>query len=226
MKKYSDQDMLKIISEIETTFAESLNKAEVQVKADEELVKSESELDYDDEDFAEMEKMYKSMNKKEAEAHYKSLKKALFGEEEKEEEKKEEKKEDKKDKKESKKEKEEEVEKCGEMTKSETPVSTEDSEKVKAENAELKKSIEQYSKVLELVKNKVLVAPKQKAITNLDYVKKSEEEKAEEKTLSKNEVIAKLAIKARDINLNKSDREAINNYCVNNASIDSIKHLL
>lgn len=226
MKKYSDQDMLKIISEIETTFAESLNKAEVQVKADEELVKSESELDYDDEDFAEMEKMYKSMNKKEAEAHYKSLKKALFGEEEKEEEKKEEKKEDKKDKKESKKEKEEEVEKCGEMTKSETPVSTEDSEKVRAENAELKKSIEQYSKVLELVKNKVLVAPKQKAITNLDYVKKSEEEKAEEKPLSKNEVIAKLAIKARDINLNKSDREAINNYCVNNASIDSIKHLL
>ncbi len=68
-------------------------------------------------------------------------------------------------------------------------------------------------------------APAGKAITNLDAIQKSESG-VEDKTLTKSEITTILAKKAADPSLTKSDREAINAYYLNGASIDKISHLL
>jgi len=83
-KTYDEKELLALISEVETQFAEHLAKSETviepiskkeQIEAQAEVEKSEH--DYDEEDHKEMDKMYKSMNKSEAEIHYKSVKKAI-----------------------------------------------------------------------------------------------------------------------------------------------------
>jgi hypothetical protein len=69
------------------------------------------------------------------------------------------------------------------------------------------------------------VAPQGKAITSLDVVAKSEGGQ-EEKTLSKGEIDTILSKKSQDPKLEKSDRDAINAFYLNGASINSISHLL
>ena len=218
-KKYTDKDLVDILAEVEVEFKKHL-KPEAE---GEKIAKSEKEpsqentsnaesFDYDEEDMAEMEKMYKSMNKTEAEAHYKTLKKAMFGEQ------------------------------AEEITKSET-VKVEDVkvveenkllkseiETVKAENEELKKSFGKVTEMLTKMFGKKEGAPKQKAITNIEVIKKSEEEvkKEEEKDfskISKSEVSAKLTAAVRSGKLQKNDKDAINQYYVD-YKIDSVKHLL
>lgn len=178
---------------------------------------------YDDEDLEHMHKMYSSMSKAELKAHHDAIKNCLdaCGS----------------------------VEKCGEesapapMAKSEE-TSVEVKAEVKAEEkpaeeVELLKSeiSAKSAKVEELQKNLDVVtefltklfakkpAPAGKAITNLDAIQKSEGGK-EEKTLTKSEITTILAKKAADPSLTKSDREAINAYYLNGASIDKISHLL
>lgn len=244
--KYSEKDMAALISEVETQFAEHLAKAEEEQKPN--LQKSEEanevaeaaattsdtetsteEFTYDEDDIAEMDKLYGSMSKAEAEAHYKSLKKNLFADEASEEV-------------ETQKT---ETEANAEVKKSEK--SDNNLKKFESENEELKKSNEELKKNYEdLQKNfeklvstltesvKKGSAPKQKAITKIQYIAKSEEEnKKEDKKeedvakLNKSEIAKRLTNKIREGSLKKSDKEAINEYYLEKGkNIESIRHLL
>ncbi len=249
--KYSEQEMAALISEVETEFADFLNKAEEKGQEDlqkteevveqevevaeeaeevsEELVKTEGdlELDYDDEDYVEMDKLYHSMSKAEQEAHYKSLKKSLFDSEESIEKKEEivetpEKLEKKEEIVENKEVEAKEV-KEEKLEKSEIDI-------LKEENDELKKSIEKLTTAMTKFVQKR--PPQRKAITKIEYITKSEGESKEEKEvdiskLSKDEISARLNEKIRSGELKKGEKEAIDNYYLGeDKTIDSIKHLL
>ena len=241
--KYSEKDMAALIGEVETQFADHLKKAEKETEPT--LAKSEEiseevkevsnessqevpvieksekiDLNYDNEDFAEMDKLYIGMNKAEAKAHYQSVKKALYGEEiEKSEE---------AENKAVKIEKSE-IEIKVETEKNEDFIAKSEFEAVKEENGKLKKSIEDLTNAVKGF-NKGR-APKQKAITQIKYLKKSEveevpvEEKIDVSNLTKSEIAKKLSTAVRkgaDVN----DREKIKQYYMDNTSIDTIKHLL
>lgn len=246
--KFSEQDMAALISEVEAQFSEHLAKAEASNEEEtmekseeevateevaaapadesgEEIKKSEEEVseesfDYDDEDIAEMDKMYASMTKSEAQAHFDSIQRALGVESS-----------------------EETVEEEQVIAKSEE-VETEDKEdgtellkserdSLQKENEELKKSLETLTAAMtKYVKG--ASAPKQKAITRLEYIAKSEdgESKKEDEVnvekLTKSEIKEKLTQKIREGKLEKSDKEKINQYYLDssNANIETIKHLL
>ena len=174
--------------------------------------------DYDDEDHAHMNSMYASMSKGELRAHHDAVKNAL----------------DSKG-----------MAKCGEMAmtksettetvvevKTETPVQQPSNEmellksefeatKAKAEG--LQKNLDAVTEFLtKLVKKS---APQGKAITNMEVITKSEET-VEEKPLTKSEIGAILTKKSADPSLSKNDRELINAYYLNGASINTISHLL
>ena len=221
-KKWTEQEMANLISDVETTFSANLKKAEEAKITD--LNKSEEanavntannntadlnkeELDYDSEDMKEMEDLYSTMSKAEKEVHFKAVKKALFGETE-------------------------------EITKSETPVivDTKELDLVKAEfettkkeNDELKKSLEKLTAAMtKFVKSNK--APERKGITEIQYVNKSEVEvvKTEEtdfSTLTKSEIDKRLNAKIKSGSLTSQDKESIFSY-YDQPSIGLIKHLL
>lgn len=248
MPNFTHEDYVKMVDEAERELSALLAKAESSAAAGEPLAKSEDadekdddkddakeepakaddekkedekeedeEHDYDDEDREEMHKMYHSMSKGELKLHKDSVDKCWMG-------------------------------KCGEMTvaKSEDAETLKKSEEVTGllkselesakgkldeaakENAELKKNIGELTAALDgFLKGK---GPVRKAITSIEIVKKSETEsgnKPEAKELSKSEIKAKLTQKASDPSLSKSDRAAINKYCmVEGTSLDTVKHLL
>ena len=231
--KYSEKDMAALISEVESQFTSHLAKAEksqvtdlkksetaVQVKAEEKQVvetpAQEQGFNYDEADINEMNAMYSSMTKGEAEAHYESLKKAL------------------------KKDEGTEAALTKSEIKEETPEQKDESkllkteiETLKSEKEKLEKSFQDLTaKLIEFVKGSK--APKQKAITKLEYVAKSEEEtvKTEEKQedvskMDKSEVSRRLTAKIRSGKLEKSEREKINEfYQSGSKNIESIRHLL
>lgn len=209
MKKYTEQDLLNLIAEVEVEFkkhldptaeGEAIKKTETAVEAKSES-KEPKELDYDAEDMAEMEGLYRSMSKAEAKAHFETLKKTIGVEEV--------------------------------MTKSEVSdeakMMKSENETLKAENETIKKNLEKVTEVLNKAFGKGSQAPKQKAIVNMEVIKKSEEEnKANEVDLSKvskSEISSKLTAKIRSGKLEKKDKDAITNY-YNNGSIELVKHLL
>ena len=244
--KYSENEMAALISEVEAQFSEHLAKAEidktdikksetaskaVKVKAEAttketSIEKSEetkveaketeaTEFNYNDEDFAEMDKLYGSMTKAEAEAHYKSVKKAVFG---------------------SIPENVEKTEEPVQIAKSETKADGSDlrksNEELKAENDKLQKNfkglVEQLAKFV-----KKESAPKQKAITRIEYIAKTEEKETIENKednvakLSADDIKTKLSDKIRSGSLKKSDRETINSYYLEGGkNIETIRHLL
>lgn len=170
----------------------------------------EDHCDYDDEDMAEMHKMYSSMSKAECKAHHDACRKAMDHHS---------------------------MEKCGDMSmeKSEIievkPEQTKPVEEIsllkseveaeKAKNAELKKSFDMVSEILtKLVKKNV---PQGKAITSIETISKSEV--SEEKPLTKTEVTAILNKKDYS-KFSKAERDAINDFYVGNGNINSINHLL
>jgi hypothetical protein len=214
-KTYDEKELLALISEVETQFAEHLAKSE---QATETISKKEpveaqtatvekSEHGYDEEDCKEMDSMYNSMNKAEAEIHYKSVKKALFGD----------------------------SEESTEVKKSETSeeevILKNEIESLKKSNEDLRKDLESVTTLLKkaFTKPEVKTAPEQKAITEIQYLKKSEDEvKKEEKDvtkLTKSEINSKLTAQIKTGKLQKNDKDAIQTY-FDKGSIDSIKHLL
>lgn len=245
--KYSQEKLAALISEVETAFAAHLAKteseevvdlkkseneseeveAQAQPETSEETIekaeeeKEEQDFDYDEEDIQEMNKMYASMTKAEAAAHYESLKKALYGDEEVVEEKAEE-----------VIEKSEEPTEKVEDSKEETALLKSELEAKDKEIAELKKSFEGLTAALtKFVKGSK--APKQKAITQIEYIQKSEEEsKVEENKedvtkLPSSEVSKRLNEKIRSGKLEKAEREKINEYYLTGSqNIESIRHLL
>jgi hypothetical protein len=157
---------------------------------------------YDENDLEELNKMYASMSKGERNAHKSAL------------------------------------EKCGEMSmakseETQVVVTTEESEEskllksevegIKKENEELKKELSGVMTVLNTFIAKK--APARKAITDIEVIKKSEET-VKEQPLTKSEINERLRKSIRDPKLDSKDREAINNYYLNNAGVDKIKHLL
>lgn len=212
MNKYSEKDMAKLISEVENEFKDYLTKAESQEKdlkkSEKVITKSENDFDYDEEDIKEMNEMYASMSKSEAEAHFESLKKALSSEES------------------IKKSEKNVVSEENGLVKSELNT-------IKQENQELKKSIETLTNIVSKI---VKPAPKRKAITqmsDIEYIKKSEEvvEKKEEKTdyskMSKSEINKILSSKIRNGEIKKSeDKQNINKFCFGELNLDGIKYLL
>lgn len=221
--QYSDKDLEMLISEVETEFAAYLHKneenaEETKLTKSEEESSSEEVLGYDEEDFKEMNELYSSMSKSEKEAHYQAIKSVLFEEEESSDENSEE---------------ESTIAKSEEEKVSESSELLAKHEELVQENENLKKSVEKLLAVL-TDKVKQSSVPQQKAITSIEYIKKSEgeEEVVSEKSglditkLSKSEVIAKLRERARSEDLTKSDREKIDAYVLNNIDINEIKNLL
>lgn len=218
------------------------NSAEVQKSEATEAPEANTEsLEYDDEDIAEMDKLYAGMTKSEAELHYASVKRAVFGESEEEVtevKKSEAKAEEVKEEKEEKIEKSEEVVKVevneDSIAKSEYEALQSKIEKSEKENEELKKSLEGLTSALGKFLKGSKPAPKQKAITRIEYIKKSEIENTQEEEnqvdvskLSKNEISKILTKNLRNGKITKNeDREAINSYYEDNTSVETIKHLL
>jgi len=223
--KYSENDLAALIGEVEDEFRKHLNKAEeeqgteltkseenslekeISADASNKIEKSEENFDYDENDYEEMDSLYSEMSKSEKEAHYKSIKHALFGSEEVKEE------------------------KIAKSEVKEEKIAKSENEVLKKENEELKKSIEGLTGALgKFLKGNS--APKRKAVTQLQYLKKSEEsneEKSENDVskLSKTEINKILTSKIRSGEIKKAeDKEAISAFCLNNNPIETIKHLL
>lgn len=247
--QYTEKELAKLIEDVTEAFTADLAKAEEELNAsksevleetsvqpvlvEEVLVKAEEEseqkeeakedseesCDYDDEDIEEMHKMYSSMSKAELAAHHGSVQKALehhglakSGEN---------------------MQKSEETVAAVEITpavveskpeqNSEMELLKSEVEAQKAKNEELKKNLDVVTEFLSKLNRKI--APPAKAITSLDVIAKSEATE-ETKELTKSDVKAVLAKKVYDPTLSKSDREAINAFYLNDANIDSVRHLL
>jgi S-DNA-T family DNA segregation ATPase FtsK/SpoIIIE len=215
---YTKEQVDAMLSQVEQEFETALGsiakseenieeEKEIEIEASEEMEKSEDEVEVEaeEDDYETIDDLYASMTKSEQEAHYAAVKKSLFGMEE-------------------EKEEEIEAEEIEEIQKSEDNTEV---EMLKSENEDLKKSYEELKSVVDQLLN-VKKAPAQKAVTNVNYIAKSEETENEEidfSEMSKSEITAKL--KSIDYSeLKKSDREAINNYYLDNGSVDSIKHLI
>lgn len=111
------------------------------------------------------------------------------------------------------------------LAKSELETKSKELEGAKKENEDLKKNVEELVAALNDFMTKK--GPTRKAITSIEYVKKSEvEDKKAEKELTKSEITAILTRKAADPSLSKTDREAINKYYLKGASLEVVKHLL
>ncbi len=286
-KKYTQQDVAKLVQDVELAFSAQMAKAETLAKSEEgekapedkkeheekpehkeAAPKAEAEgekapeahagaeheekpehdesheegHDYDAEDMEHMEKMYRSMSKGEQAAHHSCLQKCMGKSEAKPAEM--EKHEKEKDmgtdghksggeesacepkdtpgaKSPASKAEGMQMEKSEnqevELLKSELAVS-------KAQGEELKKNYDAVQEFLtKLVKK---TAPQAKAITSLEAIAKSEMP-TEEKVLSKKEILDVLKVKTADPSLKKSDRDAINAFCLNGyVNVNSISHLL
>lgn len=217
---YTKEQVDDMLSQVEREFektlgsivkSEKIEEAEEIAEEEQSLEKSEEteEVEYTDEDYQTVDDLYGSMSKSEIEAHYASIKRVMFGDET--------------------------EEKSEEMTKSEDSQKETDMIKaeistVKAENEELKKSVETMTELLNKLFNSGKKAPAQKAITEISYIAKSEESESETKGLdiskmSKSEITNKL----KSVNyaeLSKSDRDCINDFYLNNGSVEKIKHLI
>lgn len=230
----------------------SKNEEEIEetVETTEEVVEESLDKSEDrEEDYETIEELYASMEKGEMEAHYNAMKEVMFGKSEeemakakkrdhaegdpaeKEWENKASQTEGYEDlsphgKKQKAKEMQAKAAKEAGFGKSEDNVEV---EMLKSENEELKKSYEELNTLVEQLMNSTKkAAPAGKAITSSNYIAKSEETEQEEvdlSSLSKNEISSKL--KSLDYSkLEKSDRKAINEYYLENGSVDKIKHLI
>ena len=221
--KYNEQDMAKLISEVETEFKDYLTKAEQDIEtskasADEASIEKKEELNYDADDISEMNDMYASMNKSEQEAHYSAIKSTLFIEE-------------KNESKDLNKSEEKNVEEV--IAKSEMDSMKGDLKKSEEANVELKKNIETLTSIVSKI---VKRAPARKAVTQvngIEYIKKTEETVVEDKNavdfskMSKKEVNSLLTAKLRSGEITKSeDRENINKFCYGQIDLEKIKYLL
>ena len=195
--------------ELEENLVSEIEKEEIVAKSEE--IEEESEED----DFETIEDLYASMNKNEQEAHYKALKSALFEQQQEVEQ--------------VIESQEEEVITKSEEIEAEESITKSENEELKTKNEELQKSLNTMNELIEKLFEKGKKAPKRKSITeSYDVIAKSEEQEEEGldlSKLSKKEITEKL----KNINysgLSKSDRSAINNFYLENGSVDSIKHLI
>jgi hypothetical protein len=225
---YTKEQVDEVLSQVEQEFEkamgsiekneEELNSEEVETavaQETEDLQKSEvEESEAQEEDYETIDDLYASMTKGEKEAHYASIKKALYGEEE-------------TPVVEEPIAKSEEAEEVSEEK--EEVLAKSENDELKSENEELKKNLDQVNELLSKMFDFGKKAPEQKAITATNYIAKSEDTKENDEIdlskMSKSEITSKL----NGVNfseLSKSDREAINDFYLENGSVDKIKHLI
>lgn len=200
-KNYTEEDMLKVIAEVEAEFSNMLAKAEAETNTQENTEDTSSNLEQ------EVEGLYASMEKTEAELHLKALSKVLNVSEMK------------------KSENDEETK----LIKSELETIKTSNEELKKSNEELKKNLDKAIEVIaKAMKPK---APAQKAIVSeVEYIQKSETEKVNPQQdltkLSKSEIAEKLSQQIRSGKLAKNDKELIVKYFEKSVNLETIKHLL
>lgn len=119
--------------------------------------------------------------------------------------------------------KKEELEKLSVQKDEEIKLVKTENEELKSKNAALSKDIEVVSEFLKSLKEK---KPVQKAVTSISHIQKSETVESEEKILTKSEVNAILNRKIESGNLTSQDKSAIYSYYLSNSPIETIKHLL
>lgn len=205
-KNYTEQDMLKVIQEVEAEFSTALAKAEAEVGNQEVVATSENTSGENFEQ--EVEGLYASMEKSEAEAHFKAISKVLGV---------------------SDMAKSEGNSEEVKLIKAELDTAKASNDAIVKENAELKKNLEQ---AIAIVKKVVTPsAPGRKAIVSeMAFIAKSESEtvntEKDVKTMTKSEISSTLSAKIRSGKLEKKDKDAITNYYDGKAQIETIKHLL
>lgn len=196
-KNYTEEDMLKVIQEVEAEFSTALAKAEAEVENKEKETTSGT-------NFEEVETLYASMEKSEAEAHFKAVSKVLGV---------------------SDMAKSEETN----VIKSELQTVKSTNETLSKENEELKKNLEKVTAIItKIVKP---AAPARKAITSeMAFIAKSEAEvvstEKDVASMTKSEISTSLTSKIRSGKLEKKDKDAITSYYDGKAKIETIKHLL
>lgn len=231
-KNYTQQELNDLIAKVEASFAADLAKAEEELKTsvlakneDEEGKEKEEEKqemqipepkaedekeekededkkeddyrEYDEQELEELHKLYKAMHPNELSHHHNAIKKAMGIEDQ-------------------------PMMQKSEDKSSEIELQKSEIESLKKANDDLKKAVAMIAESFN--KKKASVAPKQQAIVELTTLAKSEEK--QEKQLDRKEVVRMLSKVAETPDLQKSDRELINRYCVGNGTLDSIKHLL
>jgi phage-related protein len=192
-KNYTDEEMLKIIQEVEAEFSNALAKAEAKENTED---ASSENLEQ------EIEGLYASMEKSEAESHLKALSKVLNVSSL------------------SKSEGEE-------LLKSEIAQIKSSNEELSKANEELKKNLEKAISVIAKTV-KPSQAPARKAIVSeVEYIQKSEQENTQKDVtkLSKSEISAKLTEQIRSGKLAKKDQDLIVKF-YENKNPETIKHLL
>jgi hypothetical protein len=199
-KNYTEEDMLKVIQEVEAEFSSALAKAEAEIQSKEDVQETSSETDTSENFEKEVEDLYASMEKSEAEAHFKAISKVLGVENM------------------SKSEESEE----SKLIKSEN-------DELKKQNETLKKNLDQITAILtKMVKPSA--PSRKAIVSEAEFIKKSEAEtKTEEKdvkSLSKNEISQILTDKIRSGKLEKKDQDAIVSFYEGKSKIETIKHLL
>lgn len=199
-KKYTEKDLASILSEVEVGFKKHLEAETTLTKSETSNSQGENDVEYNDEDKAELNKMYSSMTKSEAEIHFNALKSTFNIED---------------------------MTKS-EQESSESKMLKSENEGLKSENEDLKKSLETVLSSLKKMVIGGSNGPQRKAITELSVIAKSEESTKDEKDFSKitsSEIASTLSSKVRGGELKKSDNEAIVNY-YQSKDIELIKHLL
>jgi archaellum component FlaC len=92
----------------------------------------------------------------------------------------------------------------------------EELEELRKSYGDLNETVEKLGKALHFLMSK----PSQKAVVATDP------KLAEKPVLTRDQVLAKLKIKAQDLDLKKSDRELITAFAVKEVSVEAVEHLL
>ena len=195
-KKYTEKDLADILAGVEVEFQKHLQEEVTLSKAQ---PNETIEVEYDDEDKAELNKMYGSMTKSEAEIHLNALKAAINIEEMHKSE-----------------------------SQEETKLLKSENETLKGENEELKKSLETVVASLKKMLIGEKSGPQRKAITEISVLNKTEENNTNSKDFSKlssKEISNTLVEKIKGGELKKSDSDAVLKY-YDTKNIELIKHLL
>lgn len=235
-KTWTDQDALDLIEKVEGMFMthladmKPLNKSEEKAEDEKKDEKDESKKDESGEAVEmsksepaaeasapaatdEVEELYKSMSDEEKKSHYETLKKVMAGQEmKKSEEAAAPKEEPKKDD-------------AAVLAKAEIEALKATVEEQKKQNEELKKNLDGVVAALSKKFVKPAGAPKQKAITELGALNKSETKEASASMTDK-EIRKVLSERAKEPTLKKSDRDAINAYCFGKVDVSAVKHLI
>jgi hypothetical protein len=240
-KTWTEQEALELIEKVEAEFVAHLAEMKPLAKSEDESKDEDKKEDKKDESKAEemdkcgdmamkkaeeqpaaepeskeetVEDLYKSMSEDEKKAHYDALKKAMAGEEM-----------QKSEAQEAAPKEEPKKDDAAALMKAEMEAVKASNEELKKQNEELKKNLDGVVAALAKRFAKPAPVPKQKAITELGALNKSET-KPEVTELSDKEIRKVLAKKAMEPTLTKSDRDLINAYCYNKVDVSAVKHLI